>query len=150
MIKKVDDMIISLVKTRYTNVEDYKEKILRGNGLPSYISKLLKENNFWNENNSDIQDTYLNLNFQNYEAINSSHERAENKEIIDNMIFNDLFQDLNFNKRNHIDPVNKDMNIYDEHVDIFGNFDDINQTNLNPSEAGIICSFFPANIKFIY
>lgn len=135
LIKKVDDMIISLVKTRYTNVEDYKEKILRGNGLPSYISKLLKENNFWNENNSDIQDTYLNLNFQNYEAINSSHERAENKEIIDNMIFNDLFQDLNFNKRNHIDPVNKDMNIYEEHVDIFGNFDDINQTNLNPSEA---------------
>jgi len=136
LIKKVDEMIISLIKTRYTNVEEYKEKIIGGNGLPTYISNLLKENNFWSQNSTDLQDVYLDLNFQNNEALNSTHNNAEKNEIIDDMIFNDLLMSLNFNKKNHIEAVNNDTNINDELMDIFGNFDGINQSNLIPSEKG--------------
>ena len=50
LIKRVDDTIISLVKSRYSNIDDYKQKIMQGQGLPSYIRSLLKENNYWNNN----------------------------------------------------------------------------------------------------
>ena len=48
LIKRVDDTIISLIKSRYSNIDDYKQKIMQGQGLPSYIRSLLKENNYWN------------------------------------------------------------------------------------------------------
>lgn len=46
IIKRVDDILISLMKSRYTNIDEYKQKIQRGIGLPSYIRTLLKENNY--------------------------------------------------------------------------------------------------------
>lgn len=45
LIKRVDEIIISLVKSRYPGIDEYKENISRGINLPSYIRSLLKENN---------------------------------------------------------------------------------------------------------
>ena len=61
----MDDMIVSLIKSRYTNLDEYKDKILKGTKLPTYIQTLLKENNFWPEPIDDsktkLTDNYENL-----------------------------------------------------------------------------------------
>ena len=46
-IKCVDDIIVSLIRSRYTNLNEYKQKIRSGTELPSYIRSLLNENNYW-------------------------------------------------------------------------------------------------------
>jgi hypothetical protein len=46
-VKYVDDIIRSLIKSRYSNLDEYKEKILTGTKLPSYVKSLLSENSFW-------------------------------------------------------------------------------------------------------
>jgi cytoplasmic polyadenylation element-binding protein len=43
VIKKLDDIIVSLIKSRYTNIAEYKEKIENRICLPSYIRSLLKD-----------------------------------------------------------------------------------------------------------
>jgi len=45
VIRCVDETIVSLITTRYANINDYKDKIHRGIMLPSHIRSLLKENN---------------------------------------------------------------------------------------------------------
>ena len=63
----MDDMIVSLIKSRYTNLDEYKDKILKGTKLPTFIQTLLKENNFWPEPIDDsktkLTDNYENLIF---------------------------------------------------------------------------------------
>lgn len=46
-VKYVDEIIRSLIKSRYSNLDEYKEKILTGVKLPSYVKSLLSENSFW-------------------------------------------------------------------------------------------------------
>lgn len=53
-IKFVDDMIRSLIKTRYTNLIEYNQKIITCTELPSYIHLVLNENDFY-ENNEQTQ-----------------------------------------------------------------------------------------------
>ena len=43
----MDDILISLVRTRYTNLSEYKLKIRNDTDLPSYIRTLLVECNYW-------------------------------------------------------------------------------------------------------
>jgi cytoplasmic polyadenylation element-binding protein len=45
-IKSVDDILIALVRSRYTNLNEYKSKIRSGLDLPSYIRTLLSESNY--------------------------------------------------------------------------------------------------------
>jgi hypothetical protein len=48
-VKSVDGILVSLVRTRYTNLNEYKLKIKEGIDLPSYIRTLLDENNYWSK-----------------------------------------------------------------------------------------------------
>ena len=115
-------MIVAIIRTRYTNVEEYKEKILQGNGLPTYISNLLKENNFWSHSNSDLQEAYMNLNFQSNETLDSSNDIGEKNELVNGICFSNFFENLNLNKHNKPHSTSND-----DHLDVFGNFDDTNQ-----------------------
>ncbi len=51
VVLKVDEQIRSLISTRYTNINEYKFRIINCVNLPSYIKTVLTENNFWNESN---------------------------------------------------------------------------------------------------
>jgi hypothetical protein len=53
-IKNVDDMIRSLIRTRYTNLGEYKLKIIYSSNLPTYIKYILSDNGFWSPNNYGI------------------------------------------------------------------------------------------------
>jgi hypothetical protein len=51
-IKLVDETIKSLIKSRYTNLNEHKQKLISGVGLPTYIHTLLTEQGFWSSNSS--------------------------------------------------------------------------------------------------
>jgi hypothetical protein len=53
-VKNVDDMIRSLIRTRYTNLGEYKLKIIYSSNLPTYIKYILSDNGFWSPNNHGI------------------------------------------------------------------------------------------------
>jgi hypothetical protein len=60
------------VRTRYTNLNEYKLKIREGIDLPSYIRTLLNENNYWT--NLIKQEAKLNedVNIKHYNNKNNS------------------------------------------------------------------------------
>jgi hypothetical protein len=47
-IKHMDEIVRTLIKTRYTNLEEYKSKIQSCSNLPSYLQTLLFERNYYN------------------------------------------------------------------------------------------------------
>lgn len=53
-IEKVDEIVFSLIKSRYSNLDEYKDKIIKGHKLPSYVRNLLTDNGFWNVDATSI------------------------------------------------------------------------------------------------
>lgn len=48
LVKELDTMIVRLIKSRYSNLREYKQKILTGQDLPSYVRGLLYDApGFW-------------------------------------------------------------------------------------------------------
>jgi hypothetical protein len=130
LIKKVDDMVISLIKSRYTNLDEYKEKILNGINLPSYIKTLLKENNFYNSD----QDVFFSKDFQTNDFLNALNEEdssSNNNNNNNNLDFEDLDFYLNTNKL--LNNLNINQTNIDEHVSVFDEFD---QNDHAPTEIG--------------
>lgn len=54
IIKLIDETIKSLIKSRYPSIDEYKQNIKQGQNLPSYIRTLLKENNYFQENEDTL------------------------------------------------------------------------------------------------
>lgn len=72
-MKSIDDILVSLVRTRYTNLNEYKLKIKEGIDLPSYIRTLLDENNYWSKLSKQDEMTTTNKHSKNKtNAINIS------------------------------------------------------------------------------
>jgi hypothetical protein len=128
LIKKVDDMVISLIKSRYTNLDEYKEKILNGIKLPSYIKTLLKENNFYNND----QDVFFSKDFQTNDFLNALNEEdSSSNNNNNNLDFEDLDFYLNTNKL--LNNLNINQTNIDEHVSVFDEFD---QNDHAPTDIG--------------
>lgn len=77
IIKLVDETIKSLIKSRYPSIDEYKQNIKQGQNLPSYIRTLLKENNYFQEN----EDT-LSSNIKSLEAASITGNKNLNLKLI--------------------------------------------------------------------
>lgn len=107
----MDDMICALIKSRYTNLDEYKEKIIRGNGLPSYIKSLLKENNFWPV--APLNDDLYQYIMTPMSALNDQQQQEIFTQLsFDNIIFNtnNLIENLNLNNDDQ-------TNVFDSHFE---------------------------------
>ena len=121
LIQKMDDMICSLIKSRYTNLDEYKDKIVKGVNLPSYIKSLLKENNFWSIPITD--DLYQSVLIAPQTPLPQQQEFT--KLNFDNLISNanNLIENLNLN--------------HDDHVNVFDSNFESTHTNNNNNNSNL-------------
>ena len=72
VIKQIDKIMHSLIMSRYSNLNEYKEKIAKRQGLPSFIRSLLAENGCFFEkkcsDQEDLIDANTNSPLSNYDA----------------------------------------------------------------------------------
>ena len=107
-IKSLDDILVSLVRTRYTNLNEYKLKIREGIDLPSYIRTLLNENNYWT--NLIKEEAKLN------EDVNIKHyHNKKNSSLVSLSIHNESSCESNASSmQNSFEQQKVDVNSFDQ------------------------------------
>lgn len=97
-IKLVDKIVISLIKSRYSNMSEYKQKILTCTQLPSYVKSLLIENNFWSPNSKLLQQFLMSNHVQQQHQQHHASKESSSSSI--SSLNEQTFQQHNFKKPN--------------------------------------------------
>jgi hypothetical protein len=69
---------MSLINSRYSNLYEYKDKIITGTQLPSYVRSLLNENQFWSSDSHAFKQLMLSANKPGSSASSSSVNEESN------------------------------------------------------------------------
>jgi cytoplasmic polyadenylation element-binding protein len=80
-IKLVDDIVKSLVKSRYSDLNEYKQKLIGNMSLPTYVRSLLNENHFWSPNSKLLQQLILTINLNTNNNINDNSNNNTNNNV---------------------------------------------------------------------
>jgi hypothetical protein len=100
----VDDIVKSLVKSRYSDLNEYKQKLIGNMSLPTYVRSLLNENHFWSPNSKLLQQLILTINLNTNTNINDNSNNNTNNNVspksstssvtsnTDKMLANNYFQ----------------------------------------------------------
>ncbi len=100
----MDDIVKSLVKSRYSDLNEYKQKLIGNMSLPTYVRSLLNENHFWSPNSKLLQQLILTINLNTNTNINDNSNNNTNNNVspksstssvtsnTDKMLANNYFQ----------------------------------------------------------
>ncbi len=95
-----------MVKSRYSDLNEYKQKLISNISLPSYVRSLLNENQFWSPNSKLLQQLILTINLNTNNNNSNNYNNNDNNvspksstssitSNTDKMIANNYFQFTN-------------------------------------------------------